>query len=230
MYEGRKYKSEAVPNYGINFEEKNGKIRYVRKQRSDGAALTQYTDGKIIQHEKVVRIGIWAGRFLLDPFVCYAALTHGGRKIENLLNNYLFNLLPEFQPYSYQTSILISGIANQVDQWKQLLSQDAIKEVAFDAMEYVAGSRAYDINLGLVSSHYVFTLLYLPQMNVHLLKLLYSRIVKSSEMVDYQAFCDNAQQKYQEHLLKTAMSTLQTGPFNETIKQRVAELQKIKPK
>lgn len=96
LYDGRKYKTEAVPNYGINFEEKNGKIKYVRKQKNDIAALIQRTDGKIIQHEKVVRIGIWAGRFLLDPFVCYAALTHGGKKIDNLINNYLFNLLPEF--------------------------------------------------------------------------------------------------------------------------------------
>lgn len=87
---------------------------------------------------------------------------------------------------------MVAGIANQSDQWKQLLSQDAIREVALDAMEYVAGSRAYDLNLGLVSSHYVFTLLYLPQMNLHLLKLLYSKVVKSTEMVDYQDFCNNA--------------------------------------
>lgn len=97
-------------------------------------------------------------------------------------------------------------------------------------MEYVAGSRAYDINLGLVSSHYIFALLYLPQMNVHLLKLLYSKVVKSAETVDYQAFYNNAQQKYQEHLLKSAQTTLPVGAFDEIIKQKIADLQKIKPK
>lgn len=31
LYDDRKYKAEAVPSYGINFEEKNGKVRYTRK-------------------------------------------------------------------------------------------------------------------------------------------------------------------------------------------------------
>ena len=40
IYDDRKYKAEAISNYGINFDEKNGKIKYVKYQKSEIAVPT----------------------------------------------------------------------------------------------------------------------------------------------------------------------------------------------
>ncbi|CAL6081817.1 Conserved_hypothetical protein [Hexamita inflata] len=122
------------------------------------------TNTDVILHQKVIRIAIWTGRFLLDPLACYCALTLGGSKIKNLLTSNIIDFVPELLPSKTgATQLLLKEICPQQDKFYQnvTLSPD-MQTMALYALQVAVSKRCYDINLPFVNSHYIYPLLFVP--------------------------------------------------------------------
>lgn len=129
-------------------------------------------------HGDTVILGIWAGRYLLDPLSVYACLANGGGSMEDLVSAPLINFMTDFAPLAnLESSDRIRVVSISSDFHERLKIR--FSYIAYYALSLAIYRRRPDINLPFISPHYTHMIAFLPWLSARKLLRMYKRLSTS---------------------------------------------------
>lgn len=196
---------------------------FSRGQYLPGVYTHPKVDYKLIDdqyHSETVVLGIWAGRYLLDPLSVYACLANGGGSIEDLVSAPLINFMTDFAPLTnLESSDKIRTVAISPDFHERF--KICFSHIAHYALSLAIYRRRPDINLPFISPHYTYMIAFLPWFSARKLLRIYKKIATSRRQDAFMTLNDDIEgyakglekaQEIQKHIDK--LSTLHIDNFS----------------
>ncbi|ESU37899.1 Hypothetical protein DHA2_150299 [Giardia duodenalis] len=151
-------------------------------------------------HGESVVLGIWAGRYLLDPLAAYACLANGGGSIEDLVAAPLINFMTDFAPLTnLESSDKVRTINVSSDFHARF--KLCFSFIAHYALSLAIYRRRPDINLPFISPHYTHLIAFLPWLSARKLLRVYKRVFISRRHDNFLALSSDIE-KYASGLEK----------------------------
>lgn len=170
-------------------------------------------------HGENVVLGIWAGRYLLDPLAAYACLANGGGSMEDLVVSPLINFMTDFAPLkNLESSEKVRTVNISSDFYERF--KICFSFIAHYALSLAIYRRRPDINLPFISPHYTHMIAFLPWLSPRKLLRLYKRVFISRRHDNFLALNNDIEkyatgleraQELQEYIDK--LTSLQTDGF-----------------